>query len=73
MKGDGYLFFQQVVRADLTGEQLRVLMCLMATEQPILQREIALKLDMKASNVSRSIRALQSAGLLNNWDRWRCK
>lgn len=62
-------FFQQVVDSALTGEQLRVLMCMLSAEVDgvigIKQKEIAEMLNIAESNVSRSIKALAEAGLLS--------
>lgn len=62
-------FFKHVVKSNLTGEQLRVLMCMLSTEADgvmgIKQRDIAEMLDIAESNVSRSIKALTEAGLLS--------
>lgn len=62
-------FFQHVATADLTGEQLRVLMCLMSREADgdigMFQKEIAEMLNITESNVSRSIKALMKAGILS--------
>lgn len=61
-------FFRHVARASLTGEQLRVLMCLLSREADgdigIWQKEIAETLGIAESNVSRSIKALIAAGVL---------
>lgn len=61
-------FFRHVATANLTGEQLRVLMCLLSREMDgyagMWQREIAEMLDLTESNVSRSIKALMQAGIL---------
>lgn len=62
-------FFRHVVKSNLTGEQLRVLMCMLTTEADgvigIKQIEIAEMLGIAESNVSRSIKALTEAGLLS--------
>lgn len=62
-------FFRHVATANLTGEQLRVLMCLLSREVDgsigMWQREIAEMLNLAESNVSRSIKALMKAGILN--------
>jgi DNA-binding MarR family transcriptional regulator len=62
-------FFKHVVASDLTGEQLRVLMCMLTTEADgdigIKQRDIAEMLNIAESNVSRSIKALIDAELLS--------
>lgn len=64
-----HFFFKHVVKSNLTGEQLRVLMCMLTTETDgvigIKQREIAEMLNIAESNVSRSIKALTEAGLLS--------
>lgn len=64
-----HFFFKQVVKSDLTGEQLRVLMCMLSVEMDgdigIKQKEIAETLNLTESNVSRSIKALTEAGLLS--------
>ncbi len=61
-------FFRHVARASLTGEQLRVLMCLLSHEADgvigIWQKEIAETLGITESNASRSIKALITAGVL---------
>lgn len=61
-------FFRHVATAKLTGEQLRVLMCLLSREADgsigMWQKEIAEMLEMPESNVSRSIKALMKAGIL---------
>jgi len=62
-------FFRHVVKSNLTGEQLRVLMCMLTTEADnvigIKQNEIAEMLNIAEPNVSRSIKALTEAGLLS--------
>jgi predicted transcriptional regulator len=62
-------FFQHVATSKLTGEQLRVLMCLLSREIDgdigMWQKEIAEMLGLAESNVSRSIKALMSAGVLS--------
>lgn len=64
-----HFFFKHVVTSNLTGEQLRVLMCMLTTEMDgvigIKQIEIADMLNIAESNVSRSIKALTEAGLLS--------
>jgi DNA-binding MarR family transcriptional regulator len=64
-----HFFFQHVVKSNLTGEQLRVLMCMLTAEYDgvigIKQREIAEMLGIAEPNVSRSIKALTEAGLLS--------
>lgn len=62
-------FFLHVIDSKLTGEQLRVLMCMLTTEADgvigIKQNEIAEMLGIAEPNVSRSIKALAEAGLLS--------
>ena len=62
-------FFAHATRANLTGEQARVLLCLLSQEADgdisLRQNEVAEILGMTESNVSRSIKALKEAGLLN--------
>lgn len=62
-------FFEHVIKSNLTGEQLRVLMCMLTAEYDgfigIRQIEIAEMLDIAESNVSRSIKALIEAGLFS--------
>lgn len=62
-------FFRHVATSNLTGEQLRVLMCLLSHESDgsigIYQREIAETLGIAEPNVSRSIKALMKAGVLS--------
>ena len=62
-------FFRHVASSSLTGEQLRVLMCLLSRESDgdieIWQREIAEMLGLAEPNVSRSIKALIKAGILS--------
>jgi predicted transcriptional regulator len=62
-------FFQHVIKSKLTGEQLRVLICMLTTEADgvigIKQNEIAEMLSIAEPNVSRSIKALTEAGLLS--------
>lgn len=62
-------FFRHVVKSKLTGEQLRVLICMLTTETDgvigIKQNEIAEMLGIAEPNVSRSIKALTEAGLLS--------
>ncbi len=64
-----HFFFKHVVKSKLTGEQLRVLMCMLTVERDgdigIKQAEIAEMLNIAESNVSRSIKALIEAGLLS--------
>lgn len=61
-------FFRHVATANLTGEQLRVLMCLLSREADgsigMWQKEIAEMLGIAEPNVSRSIKALMKAGVL---------
>jgi predicted transcriptional regulator len=63
------VFFRHVATSNLTGEQLRVLMCLLSREADgyigMWQKEIAEMLGMPGSNVSRSIKALMAAGILS--------
>lgn len=62
-------FFAHAVKANLTGEQARVLFRLLSCEYDgvmgLKQNEIAYELDMPESNVSRSIKALIEAGLIS--------
>lgn len=62
-------FFEHVVKSNLTGEQLRVLMCMLTAEYDgvvgIKQNEIAEMLGLAESNVSRSIKALIEVGLFS--------
>lgn len=62
-------FFRHVATSNLTGEQLRVLMCLLSREADgdigMWQKEIAEMLGIAESNVSRSIKALMQAGILS--------
>src|ERR1017187_6663460 len=62
-------FFAHAVQANLTGEQARVLMRLLACEHDgvmgIKENEIAEELGLTESNVSRAIRALTEAGLIS--------
>lgn len=62
-------FFRHVATANLTGEQLRVLMCLLSREADgiigMWQKEIAETLGIAEPNVSRSIKALIEAGILS--------
>jgi predicted transcriptional regulator len=64
-----HFFFKHVVKSKLTGEQLRVLMCMLTVERDgdigIKQTEIAEMLNIAESNVSRSIKALIEVGLLS--------
>lgn len=61
-------FFRHVAKSNLTGEQLRVLMCILSREADgyagIWQKEIAEMLGIAEPNVSRSIKALMKAGIL---------
>ena len=65
-------FFEHVSRSDLTGEQLRVLCCLLARESDrdicIKQREVADILGLTESNVSRAVRALKENRILSAQD-----
>lgn len=70
MTMDGkHFFFQHVAQANLTGEQLRVLCCLLSREYDgvigMWQKEIAEMLGLAESNVSRSIKALIEARVLS--------
>ncbi len=62
-------FFLHVATSELTGEQLRVLMCLLSREADgvigMWQKEIAEMLGIAEPNVSRSIKALIKAGILS--------
>lgn len=62
-------FFKHIATCNLTGEQLRVLMCLLSREADgdigMWQREIAEMLGIAEPNVSRSIKALMKAGVLS--------
>lgn len=62
-------FFAHAVKANLTGEQARVLFRLLASEYDgvigLRQKDIAEELGMTESNVSRSIKALSEAGLIS--------
>lgn len=62
-------FFRHVATSDLTGEQLRVLMCLLSREIDgdigMWQKEIAETLHIAEPNVSRSIKALMKTGILS--------
>lgn len=62
-------FFRHVATSNLTGEQLRVLMCLLSREADgvigMWQKEIAEMLGIAEPNVSRSIKALIQAGILS--------
>ena len=61
-------FFRHIATSDLTGEQLRVLMCLLSREADgvigMWQKEIAEMLGIAEPNVSRSIKALMQADIL---------
>ena len=67
MKGK-HFFFKHAVKSNLTGEQLRVLLCMLTTEMDgdisIKQTEISEMLGLSESNVSRSIKAIIDADLL---------
>ncbi len=69
MNSGKQFFFRHVVKSNLTGEQLRVLMCMLTAEADgvigIKQKEIAEMLNIAESHVSRSIKALIAAGLLS--------
>lgn len=62
-------FFRHVAASNLTGEQLRVLVCLLSREADgdigMWQKEIAEMLGIAEPNVSRSIKALINAGILS--------
>jgi DNA-binding MarR family transcriptional regulator len=62
-------FFRHVATSKLTGEQLRVLMCMLSRESDgdigMWQKEIAEMLGIAEPNVSRSIKALIQAGVLS--------
>jgi hypothetical protein len=62
-------FFRHVATSNLTGEQLRVLVCLLSREADgdigMWQKEIAEMLGIAEPNVSRSIKALMKAGILS--------
>jgi len=62
-------FFAHAVKANLTGEQARVLFRLLSCEYDgvmgIKQNEIAQDLGLTESNVSRAIKALTEAGLIS--------
>ncbi|MGH2507079.1 MAG: hypothetical protein ACRDHZ_06660 [Ktedonobacteraceae bacterium] len=62
-------FFRHVATSNLTGEQLRVLMCLLSREADddigMWQKEIATMLGIAEPNVSRSIKALIKASVLS--------
>lgn len=65
-------FFAHATKANLTGEQCRVLLCLLSKEADreiaIRQNQVAEILGMTESNVSRAIKALKEAGLLSKQD-----
>jgi len=65
-------FFKHAVKANLTGEQARVLLCLLSEEHDgdiwLKQNEVAEQLGIREQNVSRAIRALKEAGLINKRD-----
>lgn len=69
---DHQKFFAHAARANLTGEQCRVLLCLLSTESDreisLRQNQVAEILGMTESNVSRAVRALKEAGLLSKKD-----
>ena len=62
-------FFAWAAKANLTGEQARVLMRLLACEYDgvmgVKQNEIAQELGLTESNVSRAIKALMDVGLIS--------
>lgn len=65
-------FFAHATQAKLTGEQCRVLLCLLSREADgdisLRQNEVAEILGLTESNVSRSIKALKEVGLLSKKD-----
>lgn len=65
-------FFSHATKSKLTGEQCRVLLCLLSQESDgdisLRQNEVAEILGLTESNVSRSIKALKEAGLLSKRD-----
>jgi DNA-binding MarR family transcriptional regulator len=65
-------FFAHVTQANLSGEQLRVMCCLLSREADceiaLRQNEVAEILGLTESNVSRAIKALKEAGLLRKTD-----
>jgi DNA-binding MarR family transcriptional regulator len=65
-------FFAHVTKSNLTGEQLRVLCCLLSREADceiaLRQNEVAEILGMTESNVSRAIKTLKEAGVLRKKD-----
>lgn len=65
-------FFEHVTKAKLSGEQLRVLCCLLSREADcaisLRQNEVAEILGMAEQNVSRAIKALKEAGVLRKQD-----
>jgi len=65
-------FFAHVTQAKLTGEQLRVLCCLLSKEADceiaMRQNEVAERLGLTESNVSRAVKALKDAGVLRKND-----
>ncbi len=62
-------FFGAAAKANLTGEQSKILMCLLSYEVDgeiaIKQNAVAEELGLTESNVSRSIKALMDAGLIS--------
>jgi len=62
-------FFAHAVKSNLTGEQARVLMRLLACEYDgvmgVKQNQIADELGLTESNVSRAIKALTDSGLIS--------
>ncbi len=62
-------FFAHAAKANLTGEQCRVLFCLLASEADGVmgpkQNQIAEELAIPESSVSRSVKALIEAGLIS--------
>ena len=69
MKSAKHFFFEHAVKSKLTGEQCRVLLCMLTAEYDgdigIKQRDIAEMLGIAEQNVSRSIKALIEAELLS--------
>lgn len=69
---DPQKFFAHAARANLTGEQCRVLFCLLSKEADrdisLRQNQVAEILGLTESNVSRAIKALKEAGLLSKKD-----
>ena len=65
-------FFAHAAKANLSGEQCRVLLCLLSKEADrdisLRQNQVAEMLGMTESNVSRAIKALKDIGLLSKKD-----